>query len=71
MSSGTHSQPEGEIDELRKEFRGTLNQILVVHFKREQDKALKEIATDPTAARRYIEFQERRKKLSVIISTTS
>ena len=69
--NGEHSQPEGEVDELRKELRGTLNLILVDHLEREEGKALKEIATDPTAARRYIEFQERRKKLSVIISTTS
>ncbi|QXZ09709.1 DNA primase [Comamonas sp. Y33R10-2] len=71
MGGGAHSQPEGEIDELRKELRGTLNLILVDHLKREEGQALKEIATDPTAARRYIEFQERRKKLSVIISTSS
>ena len=71
LMNGAHAQPEGEMDELRKELRGTLNLILVDHLKREEGKALKEIATDPTAARRYIEFQERRKKLSVIISTTS
>ena len=71
LMNGAHAQPEGEVDELRKELRGTLNLILVDHLKREEGKALKEIATDPTAARRYIEFQERRKKLSVIISTTS
>ena len=71
LMNGAHAQPEGEVDELRKELRGTLNLILVEHLKREEAKALKEIATDPTAARRYIEFQQRRKNLSVIISTTS
>ena len=71
LMSGAHAQPEGEVDELRKELRGTLNLILVDHLKREEGKALKEIATDPTAARRYIEYQERRKKLSAIISTAS
>lgn len=69
--SGAHANPEGEVDELRKELRGTLNLILVDHLKREEAQALKEIATDPTAARRYIEFQQRRKNLSVIISSAS
>jgi len=71
LMSGAHANPEGEVDELRKELRGTLNLILVDHLKREEAQALKEIATDPTAARRYIEFQQRRKNLSVIISSTS
>ena len=71
LMSGAHANPEGEVDELRKELRGTLNLILVDHLKREEAKALKEIATDPTAARRYIEFQQRRKNLSVIISSAS
>jgi DNA primase len=46
--SGAHANPEGEVDELRKELRGTLNLILVDHLKREEAQALKEIATDPT-----------------------
>ncbi|RGE45155.1 DNA primase [Comamonas testosteroni] len=71
LMNGSHANPEGEIAELRRELRGTLNLILVEHLKREEGKALKEIATDPTAARRYIEFQERRKKLSVIMSASS
>ena len=71
LMNSSHAQPEGEIEELRRELRGALNQILVAHLMREEDKALKEIASDPTAARRYIEFQQRRKKLSVIISEYS
>ena len=71
LMNSSHAQPEGEIEELRRELRGALNQILVAHLMREEDKALKEIASDPTAARRYIEFQQRRKKLSVIISADS
>lgn len=71
LMNGAHANPEGEVDELRKELRGTLNLILVDHLKREEANALKEIASDPTAARRYIEFQQRRKNLSIIISSAS
>lgn len=71
LMSGPHAHPEGEIDELRRELRGVLNLILVDHLKRQEEQALKDVATDPTAAKRYLEFQARRKNLSAIIGSAS
>jgi len=63
VMTGSHAQTEGDTPELRTELRGLLNRMLIEHIKLQQDQAIADAASDPSALERYRDLETQRKAL--------
>ena len=71
LMSGPHAQPEGDLQEIRRELRGVLNRMRMDRIKQQETEAVAALRTDPTAAQRLRALQAQRLELEALARKAS